>query len=335
MFVHPDCAQAESPLSFHIQERWNLGGNSGWGPLYIDAASKLLYIPRTDRVMVLNTESGKVVGEIRGFVDARNMALDDAGKYGYVSDITDGTIGLVRVFDRSTFEVVSSIPVGRIPGAIVFDPSSKNVFAFSSRDRNVSVIDTKTNVVIATIALPAKPHIAVSDGKGTIFAGLRGIGQMARIDTASRSLTATWPIAPCLEFTGMTFDAAHRQLLGSCADRKLISVNGDSGQVTVIGESATGSGDLAFDAQNHLLISAAYSGELSIFHQESTSKYTLGEQAPTLPRAGTMALDPNSGRLYLVTAKFEQRPVSGKGMEEMESRLTPVPGSFVVLVVGR
>jgi hypothetical protein len=47
-----------------------------------------------------------------------------------------------------------------------------------------------------------------------------------------------------------------------------------------------------------------------------------------------MVLDPNKDRVYLVTAKFQQRQVSGQGMEEAESRLTPVPGSIVVLVVG-
>jgi DNA-binding beta-propeller fold protein YncE len=335
LFLPASSALAETHPSFRIQEQWGLGGNAGWGSLLFDSPSKLLYIPRTDRILLLNTESGQVAGEISGFVDAREVALDDAGKFGFVSDITDGTIGFVRVFDRSTLKLVSSIPVGRIPGAILFDPVTKNVFAFSSRDRNASVIDTKANTVIATIPLPGKPHIAVTDGRGAIFAGFRGIGQMVRIDTASQKMTASWPIAPCVEFTGLTIDAAHRQVLGSCADRKLISVNADSGQVALIGESGIGAGDLVFDPQNGLLISAASSGVLTIFHQDSTSQYKRQEEVSTLPRAGTLALDPIKGRVYLATARFQQRPVSGKGMEEAESRLTPVPGSFVVLVVGR
>jgi len=324
--------KTQSP--FHIQDQWSLGGNAGWGSLLFDSTSKLLYVPRTDRILLLNTENGQVTGEISGFVDARQVALDDSGKFGFVTDIIDGTIGLVRVFDRSTLKLVSSIPVGRIPNAVVFDPMTKNVFAFSSRDRNVSVIDTRTDTVIATIALPGKPHIAETDGKGAIFVGFRGTGQMARIDAASQKVIANWPIAPCDEFTGLAIDAAHRQLLGSCADRKLISVNADSGQVALIGESGVGAGDVAFDPQHGLLISAASSGVLTIFHQDSTSQYTRQEEVPTLPRASALALDPNKDRIYLVSAKFQQRPVNGKGMEELESRLTPVPGSFVVLVVG-
>jgi YVTN family beta-propeller protein len=325
---------AETHPPFHIQQQWKLGGSAGWGSLYFDSTSKQLYVPRTDRVELLNSDSGQVLGEIQGFVDAREVALDDTGKFGFVSDITDGTIGLARVFNRSTLKVVSSIPVGRIPNAVLFDPVTKNVFVFSSRDRNASVIDTRTNTVVATIPLPGKPHIAVTDGQGAIFAGLRGIGQMVRIDTASQKVTANWSIAPCEELTGLTIDAEHSQLLGSCVNRRLISVNADSGQVTAIGETATGAGDLAFDPKSGLLISATQSGLLTIFQRDTAGQYPRLEEVTTLPRAGTLALDPVKGRVYLATARFQQRQVSGKGMEEAAARLTPVPGSFEVLVVG-
>jgi YVTN family beta-propeller protein len=325
---------AETHPAFRIQQQWSLSGNAGWGSLLFDPAAKLLYVPRTGSVMVLDAAGGQVTGEISGFVDARQVALDDSGESGYVTDITDGTIGLVRVFDRSTFKIVSSIPVGRIPSAVVFDPLTKNVFAFSSRDRNVSVIDTRTNTVTAAIQLPGKPHIAVADGRGSIFVDFRGIGQMARIDTAERKVTADWPIAPCAEFTGLTIDAEHRQLLGSCFNRDLISVNADTGHVNLIGHTGIGAGDLTFDPQSRLLFSAASSGVLTIFHQESQNQFTRQEEVSTLPRAGTLAVDRIRSRAYLVTAKFEQRPVVGKGMEEAASRLTPVAGSIVVLVVG-
>lgn len=328
-------AHAEQRPSLHIQQQWHLDGSAGWGSMCFDASSKLLYIPRTDRVVALNTETGKVMGEVAGFVDARSLVLDDTGRFGFVTDITDGTVGFVRVFDRSTFKLVSTIPVGRIPSAIVFDPVTKAVFAFSSRDRSVAVIDTKLNIVTYTISLPGKPHISVTDDKGSIFVGLRGIGQMLRIDTASRRISATWPIAPCDEFSGLTMDAANRQLLGSCVNRNVISVNEDSGQVLGTGQSANSPGDLVFDAQHHQLISAASSGTLTVFHQKSANRFALQEEVTTLPRATTMTLDPDTGRIYLVTAKFQQRPVVDKGMEEMESRLTPVPDSFVVLVVGQ
>jgi len=311
--------------------------------MLFDSASKLLYIPRTDRVSVVDSNTGQIVGEVPGFGDARSVALDDKGKFGYVTDIMDGTIGVVGVFDRSTYKAVRSIKVGRIPGAILFDPITRNVFAFSSRDRNFSVIDTETNTLIATIPLPGRPHLAVIDNHGTIFVSLYPVGhgtvqpdgRILRIDTKTQTVTATWSIDSCPQFSGLTLDPANRQLLGACPTQKLIAIKADNGQVTPVGEVAIDSADLAFDPRNGLLYSGTNSGILTIFHQESATQFTRQADVPTLLRASTVCADPNQGRVFLVTANFGQRPVSGEGMEEMQARLIPIPGSFVVFVVER
>jgi DNA-binding beta-propeller fold protein YncE len=330
---HASFASAETAHTFRIQEQWNLGGNGGWGPLLFDAPTRQLYIPRTDRVAVVNTETGKVTGEISGFVDARTVALDDQGKLGFVSDIMDGTAGFVRVFDRSTLKVTASILVGKIPTSVIFDPVTKTVFAFSVSERSASVIDPVAGLVIATFPLPGKPQFALTDRNGAIFVTLRGTGQMIRIDTASHRITATWPLAPCDGFTGLAFDAGRRQLLGSCYDGGLYSVDGGSGSVAPLGANAPNPADIAFDSRRDMLVSASNTGVLTVFHRESSGQYTRLDELTTSPRAGTVTVDSNTGRVYLVTAKFEQRPVSGKGMEELQARLTPIPGSFVVLVV--
>ena len=82
---------------FHVQDQWNLGGKGGWGFLVLDTPAHRLYIPRTDRVMVVDTDSGKLLGEVGGMKNNREIALDDSGKYGYVTDPTDETEGFVRM----------------------------------------------------------------------------------------------------------------------------------------------------------------------------------------------------------------------------------------------
>ncbi len=316
-------------------DEWKLGGAGGWGPLLCDSSSNLLFIPRTDRVALVDTGSGDLKGEVTGFGDARNVALDTAGRFAYVTDIMDGSAGFVRVFDRQSLTVTATIRVGRIPTAIVFDPVTSSVLAFSMRERKATVIDTATNTAVADIPLPGKPHLAVTDGKGAIFVSFKGIGQIARIDTASRKVTAVISTAPCAEFTGMAWDAADRQLIGTCEGQKIYAVNVDSAQVTTIGECTADAADLAYDPQRHLLYSGSTSGLLTVFRQRSAQSFTREDAISTQPRAGTLVFDPKKGRVFLVSTKFQQRPVSEKGLEEMQSRLIPVPDSFRVIVVGR
>ena len=181
--------------------------------------------------MVVDTETGKVSGDVKGLTNVRDIALDDSGKYGYVTDVTDGSAGFVRVFDRSTLKIVTSIPTGLIPYAIVFDPITKSMFVFNSRGHSATVIDTATNQVVATIPLSGRPSSAVGDGKGSVFVALPALGEITRIDAAAKKVTASWQLAPCTGPAGLAIDSARRQLFTTCENHKIFVLNADTGHV--------------------------------------------------------------------------------------------------------
>jgi len=327
---------ASTPITaraFHVEEQWRIGGTGGWGFLAIDPVAHRLFIPRTDHISVVDTETGKALAEITGMVNLRNVALDDAGAYGYATDVTDGTAGFVRVFDRSSFKLVASIRTGPIPFAIVYDPATKRVFAFSSRGHSVDVIDPSTNTVISTVPLAGRPGSAVGDGNGGIFVALPAAGMIQHIDAASRTVAASWLLAPCTGPSNLAIDAPHHQLFTSCEDHSLISVNAVTGKVDAIGEGTENAGDLDFDPQLNLLFLADSTGSLTLFRRESPSHYTRIQSVPTASGARTMVVDHKAGKAYLVTSKYGQN--SGKVSEELKFRPTPLPGTFSVLVVSR
>jgi YVTN family beta-propeller protein len=319
--------------SFHIEEQWNIGGKGGWGLLAIDPAAHRLFIPRTDHISVLDTTTGKVLGEIAGMVNLRDLALDDSGKYGYATDVTDGTAGFVRVFDRSSFKLVTSIPTGPIPFALIFDPASRLVFAFSSRGHNVDIIDTSTNQVISTVPLAGRPGSAANDGKGGIFVALPAEGMIQRIDATSHKVTASWALAPCTGPSGLAVDAQNNQLFTTCEDHKLVSVNTTRGQIEVIGDATVEAGDLDFDPQLKMLFLADPQGFLTVFHRESSLHFTKLPNVKTESGARTMVVDHENGKAYLATSKYGLN--SGNVSEELRYRPTPIPGTFSVLVVSR
>src|SRR5215813_9314937 len=72
-------AAAPTRRAFHIQEQWNVGGAGGWAHMILDASLHRLYISRANRIMVVDTETGKVGGEVEGLTSARGIALDDDG----------------------------------------------------------------------------------------------------------------------------------------------------------------------------------------------------------------------------------------------------------------
>jgi YVTN family beta-propeller protein len=283
--------------------------------------------------MVVDTETGKVTGEIEGMSNLRNMALDDSGKYGYATDVTDGSAGFVRVFDRSTLKLVTSIPTGLVPDAIVFDPITKSVLAFNSRSHSATVIDAATNQVVATIPLAGRPGSAAIDDKGNVFVALPALGQVTRIATAEKKVTASWTLAPCTGPSGLAIDPARRQLFTTCEDHKLVAIDADTGHVAAIGDAPERAGDIDFDSKHNMLFLADAEGTLTILHRDSPMKYSRLQQLKTQPGARTMIVSHDTDKAYLVTSKYGLN--SAATSEELQFRPTPIPGTFSVIVVGR
>ena len=203
ILLAPSAALAQKPYS--VLTRWTVGGEGGWDYLTSDPKAHRLYVTHGPRVEVLDTDSGKVVGSITGLKGTHGVALDDSGKYGYVSD---GGANVVVVFDRATLATVASIPAGTNPDGIAFEPVTKTVWAFNGRSSNATVIDTGQQKVVATIPLDGKPEFPVADGKGTVFANIESKNEIVRFDAAARKITATWPLANCESPSGLAIDLA-------------------------------------------------------------------------------------------------------------------------------
>jgi YVTN family beta-propeller protein len=324
----PAAAAADT---YQVQQTWKLGGDGGWDYLKVDEAAHLLYITRGNRVMVVDLQSGKLLGEITGLQGVHGVALDSNGKYGYISD---GAAGAIRVFDRATRQLVTTVPVGQGPDAIVFEPTHKYVMSFNGRSKDASVVDTATNKLIATIPLPGRPEFAAPDGKGNVFLNIEDKNEVARIDANTLKITATWPVAPCESPSGFAIDPANQRLFSVCDGKIMAVTDAESGKVVATAAIGQGPDAAAFDRKRSLAFSSnGQDGTLTIIHQDSPDKYSVLQTVETKRGARTMALDESTGKVYLVTADFGPRPPATA--DNPRPRPAILPGSFVVLVVGK
>lgn len=323
----PSAAAAQKPYRVHT--RWTIGGEGGWDYLTADARAHRLYITHGTRVEVLDSDSGKVVGSIQGLQGVHGVALDDAGKYGYISD---GRAGAVVVFDRSTLKTLASISVGTNPDGIVFEPVTKTVWAFNGRSSSVSVIDTATRKVVATIALPGKPEFPVADGKGVIFDNIESKNSIVRLDAKSKTLTATWPLTNCESPSGLAIDRSGRRLFSVCDGKTMAVTDANTGKTLANPVIGDGPDAAAYDPAHKLAFSSNGDGTLTVV-DAGKENYPVVQNLTTQKGARTMALDTRNGNIYLVTAEFGPRPAATA--TNPRPRPAVVPGSFTVLVVGR
>jgi YVTN family beta-propeller protein len=323
----PALISAQQP--YKILDRWKIGGDGGWDDLHVDSSAHRLYITHGARVDVLDTQTGKLIGAVTGLHGTHGVALDTAGKFGYISD---GGGNAVVVFDRSTLATVATIPAGTNPDGIVFEPATQTVWAFNGRSKDVTVISAATLKVVATIPLPGKPEFAAVDGKGTVFDNIEDKNEIVRLDAHTNKLTAEWPLTGCDSPSGLALDVRGHRLFSACDGKKMAVIDSKTGKVLAnpaIGDGPDGAG---WSAAHKLAFASCGEGILSVVDAAAPGYPTI-QSLPTQRGARTMSYDSAADRIYLVTAEFGPRPAPTS--DNPRPRPAIVPGSFTVLVVGR
>src|SRR5215468_5983076 len=172
-------AVAASSSGYQVVKTWELGGEGGWDYLKVDSAARRLYISRATKVMVIDADLGKLVGEIADTPGVHGVALvPDIGK-GFTSNGREDT---VSVFDMQSLKTLHKIKVGNRPDAIWYDAATKRVFTFNAGSQDATAIDAAKAEVVGKIPLGGKPEFAASDGKGEIFVNLEDKNQLFALD---------------------------------------------------------------------------------------------------------------------------------------------------------
>jgi len=321
-------ATATGQQPYQVLEHWQIGVTGGWDYLLADPAAHLIYVTHNSRVEVIDTNSGKPVGAITGMKGTHGIALDDQGKFGYISD---GGSNNVVVFDRHNFQTLTTIPAGTNPDGIVFDPSTKSIWAFNGRSNNVTVIDSRTNQVVATIDVPGKPEFPVADGNGSVYDNIESANEIVRFDASAKKLTTTWKLNDCDSPSGLAIDREHRKLFAVCDGKKMAVVDADSGKQVASPEIGEGPDAANFSPKHQVAFSSNGKGTLTVI--DAANGYKVLEDLPTERGARTMTYDELTDRIYLVTAKFG--PLPEPTAQAPHPRPPALPDSFEVIVVGR
>jgi DNA-binding beta-propeller fold protein YncE len=322
---------APGPSGYHLLKKIALGGEGGWDYITFDSPTRRLFISRQTKVIVLDVDSEKIVGEIPNTEGVHGIALaPDLGR-GFTSN---GRAGTITIFDLKTLAIIGSAKAGTNPDAIVYDPASKRVFAMNGRSSNSTVIDAATGNVVGTIALTGKPEFAVADGAGNVYVNIEDKNEMLQIDSQKLAVTAHWPLAPCDEPSGLAIDIANRRLFAGCDNKVIAVVNADSGKVIATPAIGDGVDANAFDPGTAFVFSSnGESGTLTVIHEDAPDKFSVLENVPTQKSARTMTLDPKTHEVYTVAAEFGPRPAPTP--DNAHPRPPVVPNSFVVLSYGR
>ncbi|MGI9101384.1 MAG: YncE family protein [Terriglobales bacterium] len=310
---------------YKVVKHYPFGGEGGWDYIKTDSASRRVYIGRATRIMVVDADSGKLIGEVPDVQGAHGaVAAPELGR-GFA---TAGRASQVVVFDLKTLKVTGTVPTGEGPDDLLYHPATKRVWVFNGRSKSATVIDAASLKVVATIPLPGRPEAAAADER-TVFVEIVDKNTIASLDARDLKITQDWPTAPCEEPTGLDFDAKKGRLYAGCGNKVMAVMDSKNGKVLGSVPIGAGCDGTVFDpAVGYAFASAGRDGNVTVVGETSPGKFEAVQTVPTQVSGRTIAIDDKTHQLFIPAAKLQPPAAPGQ-------RPTMEPGSFELVVVGR
>ncbi|MDB4887579.1 MAG: hypothetical protein JWN79_3017 [Gemmatimonadetes bacterium] len=302
-------ASAPSALAaqgmYHLESAVTLPGvDPSWDYLTLEPSRGRLYIGRRAAgVTVYDVAAGRVVAVIAQSEGANATTLAPHVDRGFTVN-EDGT---VTMFELSTLRTLSRSKVGEDADAAVYEPVTRQVAVTQGDSHRIALLDAATGRVAgAVITRSSKLDGAAADGTGGVFVAERDRNAVLHVDARQRRISAEWPVPGCSEPTGLAYDRERARIFVGCRGGHPVLAVLDARRGTVVARMPIGRGNdgVIYDAgTRRVYTSNGVDANLVIFDQVDADHYRLADAPTTRPFARTMAFDPSTKRIYLVTAE--------------------------------
>src|SRR3954469_5209810 len=109
---------AQSPSPYRITHTYAVGGDGAWDYIVPDPSNHRLFIGRQNRVMVVDENTGTLLGEVTGIQGAHGTAIAPSSGHGFAPSGADQS---VVMFALNTFKTLGRIPAAEDADAIIYD----------------------------------------------------------------------------------------------------------------------------------------------------------------------------------------------------------------------
>jgi len=320
-------AVAQTPPLYRVTKTVPIGAPDRWDYLTFDVASGRVFVAHGDRVTVVDGHDGTILGQVEGFPGGTHgVAIASQVARGYTDD---GKAGTATSFDLASLKSIRTIRAAAGADAIVFDSFSQHVFVINGDSGSITVIDPASDAAVATIAVGGDLEFGTVDGKGNLYVNGAEKREIVRVDTTTNHVDARWPIANCDRPHGIAIDPAAHRLFVTCVNKLLVAVDTDGGAPVATMPIGARTDAAAFDAKRKLIFSSNGDGTLTVVAEKGPNQFEVIGNVPTPVGARTMALDPGTGRIYLVAADVTINDKAS--IEDARHRYVTKPGTAKLL----
>ncbi|MGA8872286.1 MAG: hypothetical protein WB460_14160, partial [Candidatus Acidiferrales bacterium] len=260
---------------------------------------------RTNRVVatVLDTpgvEGVEYVPEVRRF---------------YTSNAYDNTIGVV---DLRQMKVIEKIPTEAKPDGSAYAAPFLKLYVSDERGDAEAIVDVRTDTIVKTLHFDSETGMPQYDPVARkVYVNLQDRNIFAVIDPATDRVVGRYSLGRCEGNHGMTLDPEHHRAFLSCEGNELMTVfNLDTRQPIAFLPMADGPDVIKFDPGLRRIYVACSSGAISVFQMDDPDHYRKLEDFSVQRRVHSLAVDPETHRVYAPEQEADGKPVARMAVYE-------------------
>src|SRR5438874_302687 len=260
-------------------------------------------------VLVFDFKTGELIRTIGGIGKPHAVLYREDLNRIYV---TDGDAGDLKIFDGTTYGLVSSVKLLEDADSIGYDPATKYLYIDNGGGdvhqtySMLSVIDTTAGEKLADLKIDGETLEAMALEKSTskMYVNNRARNQVSVVDREKRELVASWPVTQCKPNVAMALDEANHRLFVACRTSQIAVLDTQTGKEVTSFPITKGVDDITYDGATKRVY-AACDGAVDIYEQSGPDSYKLLANIPTGPMGRTARLVPELKRYFVAVPQHD------------------------------
>jgi DNA-binding beta-propeller fold protein YncE len=279
-------------LTIDVEDHYLLSAHLGAGQTY-----------------VIDLRTNKVVGTVADTPGAEGVEFVPELRKFYTSNAGDNTIGVV---DLRQMKVIKKIPTEAKPDGSAYAAPFHKLYVSDERGKAEAIVDVRTDTIVKTLHFDSETGMPQYDPVSRrVYVNLQDTNIFAVIDPSTDEVVGRYPVGRCQGNHGMTLDPEHHRAFLSCEGNDLMTVfNLDTHQPIAFLPMASGPDVIKYDPGLQRIYVACSSGAISVFQMDDPDHYRKLEDFPVQRRVHSLAVDPETHRVYAPEQEEDGKPVA-------------------------
>lgn len=258
---------------------------------------------------VIDLRTNKVVATVSNTPGAEGVEYVPELRKFYTSNAGDNTIGVV---DMREMKVVKKLSTERKPDGSAYAAPFHKLYVSDERGKAEAIVDVAKDAIVKTLHFDSETGMPQYDPVAKkVYVNLQDENIFAVIDPGTDEVIGRYPVGRCKGNHGMALDAEHHRAFLSCEENNLMTVfDLDKRAPIAYLEMASGPDVIKFDPGLGRIYAACYSGSISVFHQDDPQHYRKLEDFKVQHAVHSLAVDPETHRVYTPEQEENGRPVA-------------------------